>query len=96
MTIKELRASGITRTRIDNGYRVSPTWQYSKEGVDTVIELDKDDVYGIKCYVASIDGRLVTNFLGKTLYWENQSAAQDDICNMLLGMMPKFAYTMSI
>lgn len=96
MTIKELRAVGITREKVDNGYHIAPTWRYSKEGVDTVIELDKDDVYGIKCYVASINDRLVTNFLGKTLYWENQSAAQDDICNILLGMMPKFAYTMSI
>lgn len=96
MTAKELKASGITRTKVDNGYRVAPTWQYSREGVTTVIELDKDDVYGTKCYVASINGRLLTNFLGKTLYWENQNAAQDDIYNMLLGMMPKFAYTMSI
>lgn len=96
MTIKELRAVGITREKVDNGYHVAPTWRYSREGVSTVIELDKDDVYGIKCYVASINNRLVTNFLGKTLYWENQIDAQTDIYNMLFGGMPKFAYTMSI
>lgn len=96
MNVKELKAVGIKRTKKDNGYRVAPTYQYSREGVKTVIEVDKDDIYGIKCYVASINDRLVTNFLGKTLYWETLDAIQEDVHNMLLGGMPRLAYNMSI
>lgn len=96
MNVKELKEVGITRTKKDNGYGVPTTYQYSREGAKTVIEVDKDDVYGIKCYVASVNDRLLTNFIGKTLYWETLDDAQEDVHNMLLGDMPKLAYTMSI
>ena len=96
MTVKELKERNVTRSKVDNGYRVDPTWRYSREGVSIKIDLDKCNHYGIKCFVASINDRVCTNFLGQTLYWDTRDAAEEDLCNMLLGGMPKQAYAMSI
>ena len=78
----------IKEEKIDNGYRVHKTLKYTREGSDVIIEIDKDDYFGIKGYVMTINGKLAENFLGETLWWETLSQAQNDMVRVFNGQMP--------
>lgn len=97
MKVKELKDYGITREKIDNGYRVEPSYRYTYNGhfgkpnFDLVV--DKVCSYGTKYYVVSIKDEVMTNFLGKMLRWENLEDLQDDILRIFTGCFPNKFYT---
>lgn len=93
MTTKELRQCGIKIEKIDNGYRVTKTLRYTMNGKNTIIEIDKDDYFGIKSYVMEVNGKDVTNFLGKTLRWENLEDVSKDVLRIFNGDMPIHYFT---
>ena len=94
MTKKELEQKyGIQVNKIDNGYQVSPSYEY-KLG-NKVIVLDRSDYFGTKCYVLSIKDKEITNCWGKVLRWENKDEAISDIVRLLYNMMPENCYTMA-
>lgn len=96
MTTKELKQYGIIREKIDNGYRVAPTYRYScNEGhnkTNLVIEIDKTDNWGKQVYVMTINDELVRNFRGSMLYWDKLEEAQADLFEMFIGSFPKRAF----
>lgn len=93
MTIKEFKQYGIQKEKIDNGYRVSPTYRYKAIGeyikTDLVIDIDKTDNWGKQIYVMTINDELVKNFRGSMLYWEKLDEAEKDLFDMFMGCFPK-------
>lgn len=95
MTAKELRQCGIKIEKIDNGYRVPKTLRYTMNGKDTVIEIDKDDYFGIKSYVMTVNGVDLENKSGKLLRWESLLEAQKDVWTIFNGGVAFNYYTMA-
>lgn len=91
MTKTQLRLNGIEVNKIDNGYRVSPSYEYTVGNKSVV--MDKEDHYGIKCFTLSINDNVLTNFFGKRLYWENREDALRDAVRILYGKMPENYHT---
>ena len=96
MTAKKLKLYyGINEEKIDNGYKVPKTLQYTKENSKAVIEIDKDNLYGIKCYVMTINGKLAENFFNKTLFWDSLEEAKSDMIRIFMNQMPVNCHTLA-
>ena len=97
MKVKELKGYGIKRERIDNGYRVEPSYRYTYNGcfgkTDLELVVDKVCSYGTRYYVVSINDEVMINFLGKMLRWESIEDLQDDILRIFTGCFPNKYYT---
>lgn len=102
MTTKELKQIGIIKEKINNGYRVAPTYRYSDDKehsyrkTNLVIEIDKTDNWGQNVYVMTINDELVRNYRGSMLYWERLDEAEKDLVDMFNGGFPRRAFNMSI
>ena len=103
MTKEEIRAilkmDNIKVTKVDNGYGVKPSYNYTCERYSSkprTITLDQDNHYGIKVFMLSINDTPITNVWGKTLYWETKEDAVSDIIAMFNNQMPSRSYTMVI
>lgn len=93
MNNKELKQFGIFCEHIDNGYGVAKTLKFTHKSKDIVITVDKDDWYGIKCYVMEVNGKEIQNFFGKTLRWYNLDDIKEDVLRIFNGDMPKNSFT---
>lgn len=88
----DLRKLGIEITKIDNGYKVAPSYEY-KFGANKVV-LDKENNYGTAEFVLSVDDNLIKNPFGKILFWETKEDVLADIVDMLVNYkMPSRSHT---
>lgn len=78
MTTKELKQKGVKIEKIDNGYNVPKTLKLTMENTKCIIEIDKDDYFGLKSYVMSVNGKDLINEKGKSCRWENLENAKAD------------------
>lgn len=91
MTRKELRNLGITKTIIDNGYRVPKTHRFTSVYSDKIIDIDPYDDYGSKCYCISINDDIL-EFNNKVLKWETRGQAEEDVVELFNGKLPRNSY----
>lgn len=93
LKVKELKLYNICREKIDNGYMVSPTYRYSSDRAEIVVDMDKINDYGTKAFVLSIDDKLMTNYKNKTMKWDSVESVEKDIIDIFNGKMPTRFYT---
>ena len=84
----------IQITKIDNGYRVAPSYEY-RLGKNAIV-LDKENNYGTAEYVMSVNDEVLKNPFGKILWWYTKEEALTDIVRMLVNFeMPSKCHTYS-
>lgn len=93
MKIIDLKKLGIKHESVDNGYQVPKTHRFTKDDSKLVIDVDKEDYFGLKSYVISVNDELLTFYNGKVLNWDTMEDALDDVAKIFDGKFPTKFYT---